>query len=114
MCLFETCARLNYSYSTKQAYCRHIVIHHDIELPAGGYFLMPNSNYFKQGGFKCTSCNSHFCRLDHFKKHQNSELHCKYSSYVTITFNNPKVVHAIVDSESSENNHDLRRIGLNS
>jgi hypothetical protein len=63
--------------ASKQSFCRHTVSFHDLELPGGGLFLMPDSSYSKQGGFHCDVCNKHFCRLDHFIAHTKTETHCR-------------------------------------
>lgn len=39
---------------------------------------MPDSNYYKPGGFYCDVCNKHFCRMDHLIAHNKTESHCRY------------------------------------
>jgi hypothetical protein len=78
LCLFDDCLRLkpqSRSFANKQTLLRHILIKHDLVLPGGGLFLTPKSNYFKQGGFFCSTCCSHFCRMDHYEKHKSSKKH---------------------------------------
>ena len=46
-----------------------------------GFFLMPDSHYFQNGGFTCLNCNAHFCRFDHWKNHQTTFAHCRSSRF---------------------------------
>ncbi len=108
ICLFDFCHRKRASFSSKQSYCRHVVTQHDIDLPGGCYFLMPNSAYFKIGGFQCDICRVHFCRLDHYNQHKKKEVHCRFAGYISIKYNAPRDVQLSIEDNIAPSLEDLR------
>ena len=63
------------SFVDKQKFYRHLTTMHDQQLPGGGSFIRPNDNSTMPGGFWCSVCGQHFCRLDHFSIHKSTVKH---------------------------------------
>ncbi len=95
-CNFQLCAGA--SFSSKQSFCRHTVLKHASDLPGGGFFLMPESNFFSQAGFKCVNCECQFDRIERLKIHQSLNVGCRDSAF-DIVVRRPSVT-----PENDENN----------